>query len=386
MVMKRLRAQHANSPSVHVHVCEEVTAPVCAERVVKETPVHSEQATHQQSLVEAWGGACRTSPPLEVASTDPNKKLTVDLYCGIGGFSTGADRAGHHVVLAVDSDAKLLHIHRRNHPACNHLRLRLGPDSEEKLVAAIHSAVPKGRKWHLHGSPPCTMLSGARAFTTKDTAAFAENKRKGTLQVMWYLRLVNRLQPTSWTLEQVPTPELDGVLSYAQFIHPDNLSYAKFIDMDQYGIGQTRRRCIAGSPELMRHLLTNESIQAPAPAIGQVLTPPHGATLCRASTGKCADPAHTIAHANGTFTNNTIRNQCFRGLDEVAFTCCASNRHYWSRPDFTTVRTFTLAEMATLQTFPPTYKFGPPPIAFVGIGNAVPPRFAQKLMEGATAT
>ena len=68
-----------------------------------------------------------------------------DLFCGIGGFSLGAENAGHRVVLAVDNDGDLLDSHKRNHPNCSHVCCEL----------PIHDIqFPQTGDWHLHGSPP----------------------------------------------------------------------------------------------------------------------------------------------------------------------------------------------------------------------------------------
>ena len=88
--------------------------------------------------------------------------LVVDLFAGCGGFSCGAGEAGCQVVLAVDWDSVALAYHKHNHQSCKHVCMTLGADSEDRLLLEIQRCVPAGRRWHLHGSPPCQALSAMR--------------------------------------------------------------------------------------------------------------------------------------------------------------------------------------------------------------------------------
>ena len=310
------------------------------------------------------------------AATDPDlgrdQLRVVDLFCGIGGWSEGSRQAGHRVVLAVDCHRRHLAIHRRNHPRCTQLLLRLGPETEEALVRRIRAVVPAGARWHLHGSP-CQPLCPTRAIQARDHDA-----GKGMDIVLWFLRLVHRLEPTTWTMEEVSTQQLTGALRMLQALRPDRVAFAPTVSMQEYGVPQTRRRCIAGSPALIERLLTDASLREPAPPLGAVLTPPEGAVLCRASTGQEPNPEFTTRHPDGTYTNPTIR-RCIRTVHDVAWTCCAEHPHAWCRADFTRVRTFTVREQAALQTFPSSYVV--PNVR--SVGDAVPPLFARKVMSGA---
>ena len=54
--------------------------------------------------------------------------LVIDLFCGIGGFSTGAIQAGANVILAVDMWNDAIVIHTKNHPNTTHWVEELGGD------------------------------------------------------------------------------------------------------------------------------------------------------------------------------------------------------------------------------------------------------------------
>ena len=69
-----------------------------------------------------------------------------DLFCGAGGFSTGAALAGCRIAFACDSDPVALSTHIINHPGAEHLQCTL-PRDDLPLPT-------DGRRWHLHGSPP----------------------------------------------------------------------------------------------------------------------------------------------------------------------------------------------------------------------------------------
>jgi len=321
-------------------------------------------------------------PPLVVlghraAAPEPDHEqvLVVDLFSGIGGWTEGSRQAGHRTVLAVDCNEALLRIHAKNHPECQHLRMELGPRTEERLVAQIRQQVPEGRKWHLHASPPCTAISTIRSATrTRDV-------HEGMRLVLWYLALVLKLKPTTWSMEEVGTGMLDGVLAMAQHLHPNEVAFASDVALEHYGVPQSRKRTLAGSPSLVHRFTTDASLLEDAPVLSAVLTPPPGATIVKGAAGKCVDPARTVIHADGSLTNDTpIR--LMKSVDTLCYTCLAGNPHYWCRPDFTTVRRFNTHEQAMLQCFPKEYKFGAIGDSIAGIGNAVPCLVARKFMKG----
>ena len=313
----------------------------------------------------------------------PGKKYVVDLFCGIGGFSQGASESGHSVVLAVDFDKVLLQCHLENHKMTRHLIMRLGPDTEDSLMQEIQTAVPHGQPWHLHGSPPCTKLSTLQgSMRQKAGRSYDDDTEEGMRLVTWYLSLVVRLRPTSWSFEQVPMPEICGALRIMKTLYPSIVDFCKRVHFKDYGVGQGRIRTIAGSPSLIASLLHTPSLRLSAPTIAEMLDPPAQAALVQSRAGKVANPTRTVRHADGSYTNDSIFHDCYRRLTRVAFTCLAKGPSYWARADFTIIRKFTTRECATIQSFPPEFILPTKEaIAHIGIGNAVPPRFARQLMS-----
>lgn len=50
----------------------------------------------------------------------------IDLFCGAGGFSTGAKQAGAKIAIAIDTWDIALDVHKHNHPNTKHLNMELG--------------------------------------------------------------------------------------------------------------------------------------------------------------------------------------------------------------------------------------------------------------------
>src|SRR3990172_1868214 len=77
----------------------------------------------------------------------------IDLYCGVGGLSLGAARAGFRVAAAVDNDPIAMGSHSKNFPLTKHLTgdvSRLGGDDLLELAG-----LRKGQLDGLVGGPPC---------------------------------------------------------------------------------------------------------------------------------------------------------------------------------------------------------------------------------------
>lgn len=97
------------------------------------------------------------------------KTSVVDLFCGAGGFSAGAAEAHDsdiRIVLAIDDDSdygrKCLAVHKKNHPECHHVSMRLGPQTENALLELILKHTATADHVHTHASPPCQEFSIAK--------------------------------------------------------------------------------------------------------------------------------------------------------------------------------------------------------------------------------
>jgi len=151
----------------------------------------------------------------------------IDLFCGMGGFSQGAIEAGAKVVLAVDLWEEALNVHLHNHPGTPIKRMTLGTKNQFSLfIREVEKWRKMGYHVHIHGSPPCQALSNA---SSRDPS-------EGMPLVIWFLDLVKFTKPDSWSMENV-VPMRKRL--------PEGTPSVVLNSAD-YGVAQTRRRCIAG--------------------------------------------------------------------------------------------------------------------------------------------
>lgn len=152
----------------------------------------------------------------------------VDLFCGGGGFTEGAVRAGAEVVLSIDCWDAALEVHKANHPDIPCENYTLGGSIVE-TAAFIRSRLTPGAHFHLHGSPPCQKLSNASSGDAEE----------GMILVNWFIDLVRHMKPDSWSME--------NVVPVAKKIdkHRPGTPYVKLNSAD-FGVPQTRNRIFAG--------------------------------------------------------------------------------------------------------------------------------------------
>lgn len=152
----------------------------------------------------------------------------VDLFCGGGGFTEGAVRAGAEVVLSIDCWEPAIEIHKANHPDVPCENYTLGGSIVE-TAAFIRSRLTPGAHFHLHGSPPCQKLSNASSGDAEE----------GMILVNWFIDLVRYMKPDSWSMENVVpvAKKIDA--------HRPGTPYVKLNSAD-FGVPQTRNRIFAG--------------------------------------------------------------------------------------------------------------------------------------------
>ena len=313
----------------------------------------------------------RQEPTAVTAVVDamPGEVVCVDLFCGCGGWSTGAAQAGHRIVLAIDTDPAALSVHRQNHKGCTHVRMKLGSGTEERLRELIRRHHPDGTRLHVHGSPPCQAFSAMRNLTKgrcSDT---------GMELVEWYIGFVKSLRPDSWSFEQVCMPRV------REYLTEQDVCFHEF-NFEEYGVPQTRRRTLGGTPSLIEDMKTNPAHKTDArTAPSTVLrTMPTRARYVRASGGKKPPASQTVRTADGGWHNPEAR--WARSVDEPTWTLLCACKPVWLCARYRTIRVFTRREICTIQTFPPDYKIRCDEADAVRIiGNCVPPLIARKLMS-----
>ena len=351
----------------------------------------------------------------------------IDLFCGMGGFSQGAIDAGAEVILSVDSWDYAVKVHIENHPDVKIIKMELGHPSHYRMFKRLVDEYrAKGYHVHIHGSPPCQALSNA---SRRDAS-------EGMPLVLWFLDLVERCDPDSWSMENVlpvrkrlPEGTPSVVLNSADF-----------------GVAQTRRRCYAGEgwvaepshskeewlgvidvlphlndligyapPNSMKSHFKHKRIENPFPTVTSQsprqlrLMMDSGRSSSKTSginprTGKkeggsgplfreVNQPSYTVmssprvlkVNTAGGGASNSRRVNSQDSLIELPSKTIHNNRPSLRTDEPQKIRSLTLPETLILQGFNPDYKLDSAKTQknrWTMVGNAVPPPVAAAVIRG----
>jgi DNA (cytosine-5)-methyltransferase 1 len=318
----------------------------------------------------------------------------IDLYAGIGGWSLGLRLAGVEVVASYEWWKPAIATHNANHGG------EFGPVNIRELdLDSLPTDIDI-----VVGSPPCTEFSYANR-------GGRGNISEGLKDLVCFFRVVDRVKPRFWAMENVP--RVAEVLRHGfddpnhdlyQFRHLEPI--IEVVDFSVYGTAQARKRCIATNIPL--DLVHSYRDQLPARTLGDVLT-------ALASTDQVVDPIWGVALAADKVTEtdeepslnaeelrmNREAKEFHPVYNNMAFpdpvgspartvtaTCTRVSRESIVIEDPRkpgSFRRLTIRERACLQGFPITYQFFARSFAEKAkmVGNAIPPTFPYLLVQAA---
>lgn len=160
----------------------------------------------------------------------------VDLFCGCGGFSLGAELAGFRSLVAVDIDPILQSAYRRNFPKSRVIQASVADIDESAWRHLLGKARPDG----LIGGPPCQGFS--------PIGKHRKNDPRNDLLAHFY-RHVRILRPKFFIMENVPgllTEDKIGILSSGLENVPSRYRILDpiVISASDYGAATSRRRVV----------------------------------------------------------------------------------------------------------------------------------------------
>ena len=162
--------------------------------------------------------------------------IGVDIFCGAGGLSLGAEMAGYDIRMAVEKDQSAAATYRLNHPGT----LVLEDDihnirPQEKLILRDDESV-----FIVFGGPPC------QGFSTSNTMTRNMQNPNNTL-FEEFLRFVNEIQPDWFLFENVEgfAHFEEGKIQHLveqRFRNIGYLVFPKVLWASDYGVPQHRNR------------------------------------------------------------------------------------------------------------------------------------------------
>ena len=277
----------------------------------------------------------------------------VDLFCGIGGASAGCKSVGMQVALAVDADEEALAVHKLNHPKCKHLCLTL-PCSFPLPTGPIH----------IHASPPCQAVSQANRNVSRA-------RQQNALSLLEWAVEFCQAHGTTWSIEQVASVDVCHVLRAM------NVAFDVF-HFEDLGVAQTRKRVIAGSPEIVQALRDEAGKHRQLLSVRDVIPHCRGDYIRNGTTNTWK----VVGGVKRQIPLTEEHPSFARHVSEPAYTVTGHSPLRWYSPQGCSV--FTPHELALLQGFPKTYQLHEKiRLSYKYVGNAFPPPVVSVIVKAA---
>ncbi|HUE90714.1 DNA (cytosine-5-)-methyltransferase [Pseudomonas sp.] len=314
----------------------------------------------------------------------------IDLYSGVGGWSLGLRLAGIDVIASYErwGLANETNFKNNQHQAqtvdIRRLDLSELPPNVDIIV----------------GSPPCTQFSYSNRGGNGDLA-------DGLQDIIKFLSIVDHIKPKLWAMENVPRVakviehELKEGGKLERFKHLNIAT--KVINMEDFGLPQRRKRCIAGNIDFK--LLESYGAYLPKRTLGEVivalseeniLDPIYGIQINKnelrdhvvedvlSAEEVRINRAGKICHP--VYNSMAFPDPLNRSVRTITATCTRVSREsIVIEPPLSpnNLRRLTIRERAALQGFPVNFQFYGETYGqkIKMVGNAVPPAFSYYIAQ-----
>ncbi|WP_283750941.1 DNA cytosine methyltransferase [Bacillus cereus] len=164
------------------------------------------------------------------------KYNVIDLFSGCGGFSSGFERAGYHILLGVDIWSDALKTFQANHKEATILEADLSQLITEQLLKKIN--LPKEEIDVIIGGPPCQGFS---------LSGFRDEQDPRNQLYKAFVRTVKDIQPKIFVMENVPglVKLFKGRAKEAILEDFESIGYHvnhQILTASEFGVPQNRRR------------------------------------------------------------------------------------------------------------------------------------------------
>ncbi|GKZ82800.1 hypothetical protein AnigIFM56816_007622 [Aspergillus niger] len=338
--------------------------------------------THPSSLRKAWRGTTRPfgasdapqaidleGPVIDLTgqSTDDksSRQYTFgDGFCGAGGVSCGALKAGLRPTWAFDNSRHAINTYRLN--------FRDAECEDSDVFTFLTNDYAFLKVDVTHGSPPCQTFSPAKTIQCATDDA-------NSACIFSCAEMIRKAKPRVHTIE-----ETSGLYErhretfhrvVQDFIEIGYSVRWTILNCADYGVPQLRRRLviIASGPGETLPPFPEATHGLPGSGLRDYVT--INQVISRIPRGA---PDHDV---EGALQRSAIDRRPFNANRQARTITCGGGENYHPSGR----RGFTNREFACLQTFPMRFRFGPREVR-KQIGNAVPPKLAEAIYRSVKAS